>query len=97
LGIYRAGSNAAWKDVKQLPRQIDSLRNKSNVQGAIYFSSTSFDKNPNGWNDSLRNNYYKERALIPPMPWLPENPNRRTNSTGLKLPAAQTPMDKKGM
>ena len=63
LGIYRAGSNAAWKDPKILPRMIDSIRAKPNVHGAIYFSSTSFDRNPNGWNDSLRNNYYREPAL----------------------------------
>jgi hypothetical protein len=31
-----------------------------NVHGQIYFSSTTFDRNPNGWNDSLRNNYYRE-------------------------------------
>ena len=95
LGIYRAGSNAAWRDRNQIPRQIESLRKKENVQGAIYFSSTSLDKNPNGWNDSLRNNYYREPALIPPMPWLPENPNRR-NSTGAIPYAAEKPMDKKG-
>jgi hypothetical protein len=80
-----------------LPRQIDSLRSKDNVQGAIYFSSTTFDKNPNGWNDTLRTKYYREPALIPPMPWLPENPNRRANSTGLTPSAVQTPMDKKGI
>ncbi|MFL5738675.1 MAG: glycoside hydrolase family 10 protein [Flavisolibacter sp.] len=74
LGIYKAGSNAAWKDQSQLPRQIDSLRQKENIQGAIYFSSTSFDRNPNGWSDSIRNNYYHEPALIPPMDWLPKRP-----------------------
>src|SRR5690606_19783248 len=30
----------------------------------------SFVSNPNGWSDSLKNNYYKEPALIPEMPWL---------------------------
>jgi len=79
-----------------LPRQIDSLRNKGNVQGAIFFSSTTFDKNPNGWNDSLRTKYYRQPALVPPMPWLPENPNRRVNSIGMNLPGATTPIDKKG-
>jgi uncharacterized lipoprotein YddW (UPF0748 family) len=74
LGLYRAGSSVAWRDKTLIPRQIDSLRSKENVQGAIYFSSTSFDKNPNGWNDSLRNNYYREPALIPPMDWLPKKP-----------------------
>jgi uncharacterized lipoprotein YddW (UPF0748 family) len=74
LGIYRAGSNNAWKDPTQLPRQIEDLRNTPNVQGAIYFSSTTFDRNPNGWSDSLRNNYYRQPALIPPMDWLPKKP-----------------------
>ena len=72
LGIYRAGSNATWKDSTLLPRQIDALRHTPNIQGAIYFSSKSFNRNPNGWSDSLRNNYYKEPALIPPMEWLPK-------------------------
>jgi len=70
LGLYRAGSNAAWKDPSLLPRQIQALREASNVQGAIYFSSKSFIKNPNGWNDSLQNNYYQRPALIPPMEWI---------------------------
>lgn len=70
LGFYRAGSNAAWKDKTQLPRQIEALRNTPNIQGMIFFSSKSFDKNPNGWNDSLRLNYFKEPAPLPTMPWL---------------------------
>jgi hypothetical protein len=40
------------------------------VQGSIYFSSKTFTKNPNGWNDSLRNTYYKYPALLPPMRWI---------------------------
>ncbi|GAC1416748.1 MAG: glycoside hydrolase family 10 protein [Flavisolibacter sp.] len=74
LGLYKAGYNEAWKDPKLIPREIDSLRLQTNVQGAIFFSSTSFDKNPLGWNDSLRNNYYRSPALIPPMDWLPAKP-----------------------
>ncbi|MGV3527986.1 MAG: glycoside hydrolase family 10 protein [Flavisolibacter sp.] len=71
LAYFRAGTSTAWRDKTLIPRQIDSLRKQSNVQGAIYFSSTSFNNNPNGWNDSLRNNYYKETAAVPDMPWLP--------------------------
>ena len=59
LGIYRAGSNAAWKDKTQLPRMIEATRNTPNIHGAIYFSTATFMRNPNGWNDSLRNTYYK--------------------------------------
>jgi uncharacterized lipoprotein YddW (UPF0748 family) len=70
LGIYRAGSNAAWRDRTQLTRQIQAMRNYPAVQGAVYFSSSSFQSDPNGWSDSLRNNYYSYPALIPPMPWI---------------------------
>jgi uncharacterized lipoprotein YddW (UPF0748 family) len=73
LGIYRAGSSAAWKDSTLLPRQLTALRNTPNIQGAIYFSSKTFTRNPNGWSDSLQNNYYKYPALIPPMAWI-DNP-----------------------
>ena len=72
-GIYRAYEKGlAWKNPNELPNQIKMLREHPEVQGSIYFSSKSFDRNPNGWNDSLQNNYYKIPALIPEMGWLPE-------------------------
>jgi uncharacterized lipoprotein YddW (UPF0748 family) len=74
LGLYRGGSSPAWKDSTLIPREVDSIRAQPNVQGAIYFSSVSFDKNPNGWTDSLRENYYNLPAEVPPMPWLPKKP-----------------------
>ncbi len=70
LGIYRANSNKAWKDLTQLPRMIDALRNTPNIQGMVFFSSKTFDKNPNGWGDTLRLNYFKEPAKMPEMRWL---------------------------
>jgi len=78
LGIYRAGSNSAWKDPNQLPRMIQAVRNTPNMHGVIYFSSKSFEKNPNGWNDSLRNNYYRDPASIPSMEWMAPNPRSLT-------------------
>jgi uncharacterized lipoprotein YddW (UPF0748 family) len=71
IAVYKAGSNAAWKNPEELPNQIKLLRQNPNVQGSIYFSSTSFNRNPNGWSDSLRNNYYKSQVKIPVMDWLP--------------------------
>jgi uncharacterized lipoprotein YddW (UPF0748 family) len=72
-GIYRAYErNKAWKNPEELPNQIKLLRKYPNVQGSIYFSSTTFNNNPNGWNDSLQNNYYRTPAVIPKMDWLPE-------------------------
>jgi uncharacterized lipoprotein YddW (UPF0748 family) len=65
LGIYKANSNAAWKDKTQLPRQIEALRKTPNIQGMIFFSSKTFTKNPNGWSDSLRLNYFAVPAKTP--------------------------------
>ena len=67
LGIYRAGSNDAWRDKTQLPRQITKLRNTPNINGMIFFSSKTFERNPNGWNDSLRLEFFKEPASLPSM------------------------------
>jgi uncharacterized lipoprotein YddW (UPF0748 family) len=85
-GVYRAfeANSPAWKNKNELPAQIELLRKYPTVQGSVYFSSRSFYGNPNGWNDSLRNNYYRVlrnnyyrvRAEVPPMEWLPHNPNR---------------------
>lgn len=83
LGIYRAGNNAAWRNPRQIPDQIKLLRQYSTVQGCIFFSSTSFNNNPLGWNDSLRNNYFKDPAFIPPMDWLPLRP---VNKESLQTP-----------
>ncbi len=75
-GIYRAleSRTGAWKNPNELPLQIKAVRANANVKGSIYFSSASFAMNPNGWCDSLRNNYYKYPALIPPMRWIDSIP-----------------------
>ncbi|MEJ7611814.1 MAG: family 10 glycosylhydrolase [Ferruginibacter sp.] len=59
IGYYMAGYNAAWRDKTQIPRQIRVIRNTPNMKGMIFYSSRSFEKNPYGWNDSLRTNYFK--------------------------------------
>jgi uncharacterized lipoprotein YddW (UPF0748 family) len=69
-GFYRAGTNSSWRNPTELPKQLELLRNYSTTQGSVYFNSKVFEKNPNGWNDSLRNNYYYYPALVPPMPWI---------------------------
>jgi uncharacterized lipoprotein YddW (UPF0748 family) len=69
-GIYRAGSNAGWKDKNEIPYQINRVRSLPNTNGSIYFSSKSFNSNANGWNDSLQQHYYQKPALLPTMPWL---------------------------
>lgn len=92
-GIYRY-NEAAWKNPNELPRQIKMLRENKNVQGSIYFSSKNFTVNPNGWSDSLRNNYYRVPAIIPPMKWIDsvpppkpliDNPKTVFDGTNLKV------------
>ena len=70
LAPFLAGTSPAWRDPTQLTRQIQMLREYPSIQGAVFFSSKSFESNPNGWCDSLQNNYYNYPALIPPMPWI---------------------------
>ncbi|HUM97023.1 MAG TPA: family 10 glycosylhydrolase [Chitinophagaceae bacterium] len=65
IGIYKAGSNEAWKDTMQLGRQVDAIRNTPNVQGMVFYSSSILERNPNGWTDSLRLNYFKQPAKTP--------------------------------
>jgi len=77
LAPYRANSNAAWREKTQLTRQIEFTRTVPNIQGQVYFSSKSFINNPNGWNDSLQNNYYKIQVPTPEMPWLPKKPAKK--------------------
>lgn len=71
-GIYRAVEKptAAWRNPNELPNQLKALRAYETVQGSIYYNTASLLRNPNGWADSLRNNYYYLPALIPPMPWI---------------------------
>jgi len=59
IGYYMAGYNAAWREKDQVPKQIQLIRSTPNLRGMIFYSSRSFETNPNGWNDSLRMNYFK--------------------------------------
>ncbi len=59
IGLYRAGSNAAWRDKTQLPRQIKAIRSIPSLTGIVLYSSSVLEKNPNGWADSLRLNYFR--------------------------------------
>jgi uncharacterized lipoprotein YddW (UPF0748 family) len=79
-GIYRAlePHSYAWHRKNELPDQIQFLRQYPQIEGSVFFSSSTFKSNPNGWSDSLRNNYYKYPAIPPPMDWIdsakPESP-----------------------
>jgi hypothetical protein len=60
-----------------IPRQLQAIRQTPNINGAVYFSSKTFLRNPLGWNDTLRTRFYRLTALVPPVPRL----------TGVKPPS----------
>lgn len=91
LGIYKAGTSPAWRDKTQLPRQIAAIRKTENVQGMIFFSSKSFNSNPNGWTDSLRLNYFREPAPLPVMEWLAGGKAEKEQPASNTGNASQTP------
>ncbi|GGK89465.1 glycoside hydrolase family 10 protein [Rufibacter glacialis] len=59
-----------WSDPLETGRQIRLNRQTPNVHGSVYFSSKSVMANPNRIQDSLRQHYYANPALLPTMPWL---------------------------
>lgn len=70
VSIFETGTNYARKDPTQLPRMMDAIRKKENIQGVIFYKSSSFKSNPNGFSDVLRENYFKQPAEVPVMEWL---------------------------
>ncbi|PZP50449.1 MAG: hypothetical protein DI598_05565 [Pseudopedobacter saltans] len=73
-GIYRADEgpvSAAWRDKSEFPRHIQLERSfDGKVQGQVLFTSKNILHNPNGWADSLVENYYRKPAIVPPMSWI---------------------------
>ena len=70
VSVFETGTNNARKDPTQLPRMMEAIRKKENVQGVIFYKSSSFKSNPNGFNDVLRQNFFKEHVSTPEMGWL---------------------------
>lgn len=74
-GIYRLDQKLnGWDNPQQLPNQIRYLRNHKNIQGSVFFSSKSVTNNMGSFQDSLRQNFYKNIALPPTMPWIDDIP-----------------------
>jgi uncharacterized lipoprotein YddW (UPF0748 family) len=87
--IYRSKENEAWRNADQIPMQIRRIRSLPGIQGSIFYNTRSLLRNPNGWCDSLRANFYHYPALTPPMHWLdsiaPEPPEVRYNGHLLSI------------
>lgn len=74
---YRADNNTeGWKNRSQIPDQIRYLRDRSESQGSVFYSSKSIVGNLAGIRDSLQYDLYKYKALPPQMLWLDSVPPR---------------------
>jgi uncharacterized lipoprotein YddW (UPF0748 family) len=70
VSVFETGTNNARRDATQLPRMMEAIRKTKNVQGVIFYKTSSFKSNPNGINEVLQQNFFKEPAPIPAMEWL---------------------------
>ena len=92
---YRIGLEGqvdAWFNPSEVPSQIRLTRKGENILGSAFYNTNSFFPNPLGITDTLRNNFYKNPALVPPMPWLdsiaPDKPTKllvKNEASGIHL------------
>jgi len=54
---------------QEIPNQIKLNRQTDGVKGSIFFSTKSIFSNPKGLQDSLKENYFKYKALLPSFDW----------------------------
>ncbi len=76
-GIYKinpASEVSEWRQSGEMPKQIEMLRKIPGIGGSAFYSSKHFKRDLLGFQDSLTLNLYKLPALVPPMPWLNDQP-----------------------
>jgi len=62
----------AWRSPLEIERQIEALRASENISGSIFFSSKHLIRRNDvlPLRNALKENYYKDYALMPQMPWI---------------------------
>lgn len=69
-----------WANPSEMPRQIRFDRNNPKVGGGVFFRAKNFGENPKGVTDSLRNDLYRYKSILPVMNWKDViNPNPPRN------------------
>lgn len=63
--------HSPWANASQIPNQVRLNRSfiNENIKGEGFYNTSSMTLNLLGFNDSLKNNFYRIAALIPTMPW----------------------------
>lgn len=73
LGAYRMNKGEADWSVNDITDQIDYSRYYGGA-GCTFFRCSNVLDNTKGLYDELKNNYYKNPALLPPLTWLNDTP-----------------------
>ncbi len=63
-----------WNSPREIPRQVEAVRQNSIAQGSLFFSANWLNKNLLGWADSLRQTYYQSYTFPPAMAWIDNSP-----------------------
>ncbi|AWC32713.1 glycoside hydrolase family 10 protein [Bacillus cytotoxicus] len=81
---YKINNNSvpAWSDPEEYPKQIALNRQYADIKGSMHFSLKDINNNPLGMKDRLQHDIYKHPALIPPMPWLDNDPPKQPTLKG---------------
>ena len=88
--INNGGTDANWSQPNLMPNELRLNRATPSVLGSIYYSTTSLKTNPLGITDSLKTNFYKAPALIPPMLWKDSIAPKAPTNLMATVNAAQT-------
>ena len=72
--INNGGSDPNWLLPTEMVNQIKYLRKIPQIRGSVFYNTTSFRKNLLGFNDTLQQNLYKTKAVIPSMKWIDSIP-----------------------
>jgi uncharacterized lipoprotein YddW (UPF0748 family) len=90
-GVYKSDSLSAtkeWTLPDELPKQVQLLRTIAEINGSAFYSSKHFKRNLMGFQDRLKQDLYKNPAIVPPMPWLdnsPPEPVQEIKKSGKKV------------
>jgi uncharacterized lipoprotein YddW (UPF0748 family) len=90
-GVYKSDPTSEvkeWMQPGELPKQIRLLREIPGIDGSAFYSSKHFKRDLMGFQDSLMQDLYRYRALVPPMPWLdyqPPQPVKRVSRWGRRI------------
>ncbi|MDD4108715.1 MAG: family 10 glycosylhydrolase, partial [Prolixibacteraceae bacterium] len=86
--IDRASAVQEWATPEELPDQLQLIRQIPEITGSAFYSSKHFNRDLQGFQDTLYLKLFTRPALVPPMPWLDDDPPKpvaRISGRGKKV------------